>query len=192
MFSRLEHLGVLTQANVLDLFSGSGALGLEAISRGARRATLVDSSTAANRCGTANAKNLGVSAQVLVVNDDAIRYSAAMSRSGGVFGSNLRLAPPDTPEAKGAALQAARERAVNLVFLDPPYEFDNERLGQVLANLLRCQLLPQGAVVVVERGTRTEMPTWPQGYLATGEKRYGETIVYYLEVTDGPVLEVSE
>jgi 16S rRNA (guanine966-N2)-methyltransferase len=197
VFSKLEHGGIIEQAGVLDLFSGSGALGFEAISRGARRATLVDSAKAANRCATANAQTLGVTKQVLVVNDDAVRYSAAMSRGGGLQGVNLRIAPHDSSISEDDSANAQRalaeqaamkSRAVDLVFLDPPYDYPNAHVEQILANLLRCQLMPQGSVIVVERGTRTPELTLPAGLQAEAIKKYGETVVYFLTVSSGPVL----
>jgi len=191
IFSKLQHDGALTEARVLDLFAGSGALGIEAISRGAKTALLVDSGKKAVAAAQRNVAALGLADQVRVVADDAARYTAAMSRSGGLTAPNLRMLSPDAaqnPELATALQQAAADRAITLVFLDPPYDYPETDLAKVLENLMRTGLLPQGAVVVVERGTRTPPPTWPPGMEQTTFKTYGETVVYYAEVVEGPVL----
>ena len=104
-------------AAVLDLFAGSGALGLEALSRGAVRATFVESAPAAQRALRANVEALGAEAEL--VRADALRW--------------LRSAPP------GA-------RQYDLVFLDPPYRHA-ERLAQPLSEALPAVLAPGAVVV---------------------------------------------
>ena len=80
IFSRLEHMGVIEDARVLDLYAGSGALGFEAISRGATSLTLVDSSAAAIRTLK---KNLPLVPEALVIGADAL--SAVSNRLSGSF-----------------------------------------------------------------------------------------------------------
>ena len=104
-------------ARVLDLFAGSGALGLEALSRGAAEATFVDSAPVAIRTVRANLEALGGTAEVRRA--DALRY----------LGS-----------ASGAA------RQYDLVFLDPPYRLAG-RLGSELTAALPAVLAPGAAVV---------------------------------------------
>ena len=189
LFSKLEHDGCVAGANVLDLFSGSGALGLEAVSRGARQATLVDSARDAVKVATENVKALGVPDRVRVVSDDAERYTAAMCRAGGLAGANLRIAPADgNPALQAALAQQAANRAVNLVLMDPPYDYSEADLTKVLGNLVRTGLLVQGAVIVVERSNRSPEPTWPFGLASIGKKTYGETAVYFAEPVNAPEL----
>jgi 16S rRNA (guanine966-N2)-methyltransferase len=104
-------------ARVLDLFAGSGALGLEALSRGAAGVTFVDSAQPAIRSLRANLAALGADAEV--VRADAVRW------------------------LRGAS---ARSRQYDLVFLDPPYRLA-ERLGRPLSDALPAVLGPSAVVV---------------------------------------------
>ncbi|HEV6952026.1 MAG TPA: 16S rRNA (guanine(966)-N(2))-methyltransferase RsmD [Promicromonospora sp.] len=153
IFSRLEHLGVLDGARVLDLYAGSGALGLEAASRGAAVVTLVDSARAATDVARRNATTLGLTG-VRVVTATAERHAAGLGPAG-----------------------------LDLVFLDPPYDLAEEALAAVLGHLAAPGVLADGAVVVVERSTRTPEPSWPAGMERFARKDYGETAVYYAEPT---------
>jgi len=186
IFSKLMHDDVLEGAQVLDLFAGSGALGLEAISRGAKSAVLLDSSKKATATAQKNIEALGVAGRARVATDDAIRYTAAMSRAGGLTAPNLRLAIPNAqqnPELAAALAEQNAKRAITLVFLDPPYNYPENDLTKVLENLVRTGLLVPGATIVVERGSRTPPPTLPNGMNLTATKTYGETAVYYAKAT---------
>ncbi|WP_423463404.1 16S rRNA (guanine(966)-N(2))-methyltransferase RsmD [Promicromonospora sp. MS192] len=157
VFSRLEHLDVLDGARVLDLYAGSGALGLEAASRGAATVTLVDSARPATDVARRNVATLGLTG-VRVVTDTAERFAAALAGPGQAPGPGL-----------------------DLVFLDPPYDLGEDALAVVLAHLAVPGVLADGAVVVVERSTRTPEPAWPDGLERFARKDYGETVVYYAE-----------
>jgi len=102
LFSRLEHLGAVADAQVLDLYAGSGALGLEAASRGATRVVLVESDPAAARVCRANVRSLGLSGTVEVAPVKAERY---LAHAVGAF---------------------------DLVLLDPPYALGADDLADVL------------------------------------------------------------
>jgi 16S rRNA (guanine966-N2)-methyltransferase len=65
------------------------------------------------------------------------------------------------------------------VFLDPPYPLDEPALAAVLAKLVPH--LGEGAVVVVERSSRSPEPAWPQGMERFAEKKYGETRLWFTE-----------
>lgn len=153
LFSRLEHRGLLDGTTVLDLYAGSGALGLEAASRGAATVLLVESHRAAAKVIRAN---------VGVVGHPAVRLVA------------------DTVERALAAGPPAGTR-MDLVLLDPPYDVTEEALAGVLAALVERQWLAPEAFVVVERSSRSPQPTWPEGLELSGEKRYGETAVWFAE-----------
>lgn len=118
LFSRLEHQGIVVGANVLDLYAGSGAVGLEAASRGAERVTLVESSKDAVEVCRRNATNLGLDDQVTVVGAKAERFVQSIS-----------------PEPW------------DLVLLDPPYDLDDVELATVLAGVVPS-LAPSAIVVV--------------------------------------------
>lgn len=122
-------LGPLDGAVVLDLFAGSGALGLEAVSRGAARADLVERDARAAAVARANAEALGLG------RDEVAVWRIAARR----------------------ALQDARRRGAtyDLVLLDPPYR-DAPRLGRELSEPVAAVLAP-GARVVTESDRRMPM-----------------------------------
>lgn len=155
LFGALEARGVLHGAAVLDLFAGSGALGLEAASRGASGVVLVDSSRQAVEVARRNVAGLGL-AGVRVVHAPVLRY----------------LAPPVRPG----------ERPADVALLDPPYTVDEGALAQVLQALDGGHLGP-GAVVVVERDARSQQPRWPAGWTAEGARRYGDTALWTATAT---------
>ncbi|GHH67860.1 RsmD family RNA methyltransferase [Promicromonospora soli] len=170
IFSRLEHLDVLDGARVLDLYAGSGALGLEAASRGAASVTLVDSARPAADVARRNVAGLGLTG-VRVVAETAERFAAALAGAASGRGTGLR------PGASSGG-------ALDLVFLDPPYDLAEDALAIVLTHLAAPGVLAGGAVVVVERSIRTPEPAWPDGLAPFARKDYGETAVYYAEPSD--------
>ena len=155
LFGRLEHYGALDGARVLDLCAGSGALGLEAASRGAGEVVLVDSSRTAVAVCRANIRALGLR---------GVRAACAKATS---FLAGPAFAPMD------------------LVLLDPPYELSEEELTAILTPLVRGEdpWLAPHAVVAVERSTRSPEPTWPEGLGRFADKRYGETTIWFAEPT---------
>lgn len=157
LFSRLEHEGVVGGARVLDLFAGSGALGLEAASRGAAQVLLVDSGREAARACRRNVADLGLEG-VAVVQQVAV--------------PTLLGAVPDRP--------------YDLVLLDPPYPLADDDLAGVLARLVDGDWLAEEAVVVVERGTRSPEPAWPAGLVRFDQRRYGETTLWFAEPEPAP------
>jgi 16S rRNA (guanine966-N2)-methyltransferase len=98
----------LPEANVLDLFAGSGALGLEALSRGARHATFVEKASGPLRALQANVHKLGAEAEVDVVRGDALKYAATLDT--GAFDIAFADPPYGTGEAEGLA-ELFRERS---------------------------------------------------------------------------------
>lgn len=153
LFGRLEHYGVVDGARVLDLCAGSGALGLEAASRGATDVTLVDAARAAAQVCQANTRALG-------------------------------LRGVRTVTAKVATFLAGPAGApVDLVLIDPPYDVDEAGIVAMLEPLARTEdpWLAPGAVVVLERSSRSPEPSWPAGLRRFSEKKYGETVVWFAE-----------
>ncbi len=179
--ARAAARGPLAGHAVLDLFAGSGALGVEALSRGAEHCTFVESAAPALRALRGNLERLGVP----VTRAGGAPAGAALHPAGG---SRESGAPPAGCSAvvlaadvrRALAADARRGARYTLVFADPPYDL----YGQVrpaLVSLLGRVLVP-GAVLVVESaaGTPAGLP-WP----VVREKRYGDTRVTVL-VTDGP------
>ena len=150
LFSRLDHMNVLEEATVLDLYAGTGALGLEALSRGASSATLVEKASGAARVATANVRSTGLSARVVTADSRAYL--------GG------RSAEPLSGE-------------VDLVFIDPPYDIAEEEMTAVLEGL--APWIGPDALVVVERSTRAPAPTWPAFLVLEDTRAWGETVAYF-------------
>ena len=150
LFSRLDHMNVLEGATVLDLYAGTGALGLEALSRGASSATLVEKASGAARVATANVRSTGLSARVVTADSRAYL--------GG------RSAEPLSGE-------------VDLVFIDPPYDIAEEEMTAVLEGL--APWIGPDALVVVERSTRAPAPTWPAFLVLEDTRAWGETVAYF-------------
>ena len=172
IFSRLEHLGVVDDARVLDLYAGSGALGLEAASRGAVDVTLVDSARAAADVARRNVAALGLGG-VRVVTQPAEAFVAGVAAAAA-----QRTAAGGEAEASGAGRPG--HGPYHLVLVDPPYDVTAEALERVLAHLAVPGVLDPAAVVVVERSTRTPEPSWPDGWELVARKDYGETTVFFV------------
>jgi len=153
-------LGSLEGAAVVDLFAGSGALGIEALSRGAAHADFVEHDAAARRVLEENLRELG------------------LTGSGTVWALEL-------PRGLGR-LRAALARA-DLVLVDPPYGGGPARA--TLAALGEAGLLGRDARVVLEHHAKDEVPE-STGCLARMRlRRYGETMVSTYQVAAGPAAE---
>ena len=155
IFSRLEARDLLEGARVVDLYAGTGALALEAASRGAALAWMVERDGKAAAVCVTNLKSV---AKALL--KDEIEFDGkVINKSVSAF-----LASPGVTE-------------LNLVFIDPPYEVGN---AEVVENLEALKPLLKDATIVVERSSRTEVPTWPAGYNLDDTKSYGDTVTYWL------------
>jgi 16S rRNA (guanine966-N2)-methyltransferase len=149
--SLLSELGTFDGAAVLDLYAGSGAIGLEALSRGAGRVLLVESDARAAAVIKANVAAVALPGATVAV-DRAERLLAR-------------------PPADG------RNR-YDLVIADPPYAVTGEAVSRVLT-LLQGGWLADGALVVIERATRSGPLDWPPGFLPGKSRRYGEATFWY-------------
>ena len=154
LFSRLDHQGAVAGRAVLDLYAGSGALGLEAASRGARAVVLVEAAREAASTCRENAKVLGLAGAVRV---EAVRVE-----------SYLRATPAER---------------FDLALLDPPYDLADEVLAADLRALAERWLAP-GAVVVVERGRRATAPRWPERMEGEPPRAYGDTLLWFATVKE--------
>ena len=153
LFSRLEHLDVIERSRVLDLYAGSGALGLEAASRGAQEVVLVESARAAADVCRRNAARLGLPA-VQVVAERVLPY----------LGRPVR-------------------RAADLVLVDPPYELAEADLAAVLEALVPHLADDAVVVVERStRSPEPSWPAQdgvPRGLVVTEDRRYGETVLWF-------------
>jgi 16S rRNA (guanine(966)-N(2))-methyltransferase RsmD len=132
---------------VLDLYAGSGALGLEALSRGAASVLFVESDS---RAVTVIKRNIA-----------ALGLPGATVRRGAV----------------ASVLAAGADEPVDLVLADPPYEVSTAEIDALLDSLDRNGWLRSGSVVVVERAASSPEITWPSGWTAWDNRRYGDTRV---------------
>lgn len=155
IFSRLESRAVIDGARVLDLYAGTGALALEAASRGAALTWMVERDGKAAAVCVANLK---IVAKALL-KEEVEFEGKVVNKSVTSF-----LATPG-------------EFDFNLVFIDPPYEITND---EVVADLEALKEILKDATVVVERSSRSDAPVWPAGYTLDDEKSYGDTVVYWL------------
>ncbi len=149
LFSSLATLVDLEGCRFADLYAGSGAVGIEALSRGAAHALFVESSPKATRVLWENLAALGVAHAAEVV---TAPVASALARGPG--------------------------EPYDVVFADPPYRLGTTALQQVLGDLAANGWLADDAVVVVERGKR-EPWDWPDGFAALRDRTYGDTRLWY-------------
>ncbi|MHA7303941.1 16S rRNA (guanine(966)-N(2))-methyltransferase RsmD [Arthrobacter sp. TMN-49] len=156
LFSRLESMNMLAGVRVLDLYAGSGSLGVESASRGAKSVELVEFNDKAAAVCQLNAQ---------LVNK--------------VLGTKAVTVQRSKVETFLARVAETGVDQWDLVFLDPPYPLTEEELALVLS--LLAPRLSSYAVVVVERSARTPEPSWPQTLERFAEKKYGETRLWFAE-----------
>lgn len=151
MFGSLESADAIDDARVLDLYAGSGALGLEALSRGARSADLVEQ----NRAAAAVVR----------------RNAAVVARAGGLPAARVHE----------SAVRPYLLRATgpfDLVFTDPPYDLSDSAMDDDLRAL--SPLLSAQALVVIERAKRSAVPDLATaGLELVREKNYGDTTLWW-------------
>lgn len=139
----------VVDATVLDLYAGSGGLAIEALSRGAARAVLVDSDRDAVTAIRANLDTTGLVDRATV----SQRPVATFVKRGG----------PGGP--------------FDLVLLDPPYDLPSAEVTDVLAGLAAAGVVAPGATVVIERGRGSGAVTLPEGWDVRRERTYGDTLL---------------
>jgi 16S rRNA (guanine966-N2)-methyltransferase len=152
LFGALESADALDGARVLDLYAGSGALGLEALSRGGVSADLVERANAAAGVAHRNAQ----------------RVAKALGAPARVHRQDVR------------GWLRARTGSFDLVFTDPPYDLADADLGEDLREIAR--ILEHDGLVVVERAARSPEPTWADAGLELVRGRtYGDTAVWWAQ-----------
>ena len=157
LFNALGSLDAVVGARVLDLFAGSGALGIEALSRGAASCTFVDSDRSARETVETNLRTTGLGARATVVTDSADRWLRGVG-TGTSF---------------------------DLVLLDPPYATTDAEWSELLRAISSIARRDDGSpgVVVVESDRSVPVPA---GWDALREKGYGSTIVSVLQPPEPP------
>jgi 16S rRNA (guanine966-N2)-methyltransferase len=149
LFNSLAGLTHLDGARLLDLYAGTGAVGLEALSRGAAEAVFVESGRTALAVLRRNIETVGLPGAQVV----------------------------DRPVA--GYLAGPATGAFEVVFADPPYAIDDDALAGVLAALAEQAWLAADAVVVVERSARADGPRWPIKITELRSRRYGDGVRWY-------------
>ena len=152
-------VGPLDGARVLDLYAGSGAVGLEALSRGAGHVLLVESGARAARVIRENIEAIGLAGAEVITD----RVERVLARGPGPAGGRY-----------------------DVVFADPPYALPDREVSAMLSLLAggddtvadRAWLAP-GALVIVERASRSGPVRWPEGYVPDRARRYGEATFWY-------------
>jgi len=151
-------------ATVLDLFCGSGALGIEALSRGATRVTFVDADRAAVTVVETNCKRLGLEQQARVLRRDVLR--------------------------PGPWIRPVGAKDYTLLFVDPPYKMSADPAGQAQLAAMAQALVGLGcvapgaiAMIRAERGVKLGLP-WPGFELVDG-RSYGTTTLYLMTHAGG-------
>ncbi len=140
-------------ARVLDLFAGTGALGIEALSRGATEAVLVERNRAAAATIAENLERTRLAGRAVVVRDDVSRFLMRDDKNGGPF---------------------------DLVLVDPPYELEGAGLQEVLARLAHGWLSGRDWTVALTRRKGSSTPVIPIHWSAARRLEYGDTLVLLL------------
>jgi 16S rRNA (guanine966-N2)-methyltransferase len=163
LFSAIESwCGSLAGLRFLDLYAGSGAVGIEAWSRGAGVVTLVEHDRRTARLVSANASALGFHTADVIA---------------GTVARTLNRSPA---------------AAYDLVFSDPPYDLSEDSVHTDLELLVAHRWLVPGALVIIERPRRATQPRWPSGIEPGAHKRYGETSLWYGHAAEDHAFEPHE
>lgn len=158
VFSHLDSWGLVRGASVLDLFAGTGALGIEALSRGAQSLVAVESA------GLAAALINGTLTQLKRSKAWRPELSArVMRRRAEVF------------------IDSYHGASFDLVFIDPPYAYATEECNALLEALAQGEATGPDTMIVIERSARSDALTPPAGWHEADARKYGETAVIYLE-----------
>ena len=160
LFSRLESWDLLAGARVLDLFAGSGALGIEAASRGARQVVLVEK---APKAASVCQQNAALVNKVLKSTVVSVQRGSVDSVLDSFVNTSTGLAT----------------RTFDVVLLDPPYPLTDAELEITLQKI--ANVLAEDATVIVERSSRSPEPSWPEELENFSDIKYGETHLWFAE-----------
>ena len=156
LFSTLEsEFGSINDLTVLDLYCGSGAVGAEALSRGAAVVYAVDNDEKATNVARQNF--------ALLENISGIGTTSVITSSVGKF------------------LDKTSELQFDVVFLDPPYDLPNNEIEKTLSSLVKNGFLKSSAVIAIERDSKSKRLNWPLGLKELKERKYGAATIFYAE-----------
>jgi 16S rRNA (guanine966-N2)-methyltransferase len=154
LFSSLaSEFGTFEGLHVLDLFGGSGAIGLESLSRGATSVHIVEKDDEAQK--------------TIETNFEIVKKSNPTG-SFYLYGMSAERFLKDAPKDK-----------YHLVYIDPPYDFSNQAVEDVLSALHDYEFLSSDAFIAVERTARGAQFIWPDAFVPARERKYGQATIYY-------------
>lgn len=154
LFSSLtSEFGSFDGLHVLDLFGGSGAIGLESLSRGASLVHIVEKDDEAQK--------------TIENNFELVQKSNPLGKFQ-LFGMSAERFLKDIPKVK-----------YHLVYIDPPYEFSNQAVEDVLTALYDGEFLSSDSFIAVERTARQAQFIWPDAFAPVRERNYGQATIYY-------------
>jgi len=148
-----SEFGTFEGLHVLDLFGGSGAIGLESLSRGATSVHVVEKDDEAQK--------------TIETNFEIVKKSNPMG-SFHLYGMSAERFLKDAPKDK-----------YHLVYIDPPYDFSNQAVEDVLSALHDYEFLSSDAFIAVERTARAAQFIWPDAFVPARERKYGQATIYY-------------
>jgi 16S rRNA (guanine966-N2)-methyltransferase len=154
LFSSLtSEFGTFEGLHVLDLFGGSGAIGLESLSRGATSVHIVEKDDEAQK--------------TIETNFEIVKKSNPTGNFH-LYGMSAERFLKDAPKYK-----------YHLVYIDPPYDFSNQAVEDVLSALHDYEFLSSDAFIAVERTARGAQFIWPDAFVPARERKYGQATIYY-------------
>ena len=154
LFSSLtSEFGSFEGLHVLDLFGGSGAIALESLSRGATLVHVVEKDD---------------EAQKTIENNYELVKKSNPSGKLQLFGMSAERFLKELPKTK-----------YHLVYIDPPYDFSNQTVEDVLSALYDGEFLSSDAFIAVERTARGAQFIWPDAFAPARERNYGQATIYY-------------
>jgi 16S rRNA (guanine966-N2)-methyltransferase len=187
-------VGPLAGTRVLDLYAGSGAVGLEALSRGAEHVLLVEHGARAARVIRANIDAIGLPGAAVIADrvervlargpapapSQASPSQASPSQASPSRASPSQAGPSQTGPSQADPSPAATNGArYDVVFADPPYAMADADVSRMLSLLADRPWLAPGALVIVERATRSGTLRWPDGFVPDRARKYGEATLWY-------------
>jgi 16S rRNA (guanine966-N2)-methyltransferase len=151
--SLISNFGTLEGLHFLDMFAGSGAVGVEALSRGAALVEAVESNS--------------LSADICEQN------FALLSKTEGI--GNFKVHVKSVFEFLNNSVQNSYE----IIYIDPPYEVANTEVEKILKKIFALNLLSQHGVIAIERDAKAEAFTWPDGFQEQKIRSYGAGSIHY-------------
>jgi len=170
--------GSLAGAHVLDLYAGSGAVGLEALSRGAEHVLLVEHGARAARVIRANIDAIGLPGAAVIADRVERVLARGPAPAPGHAGQSY-AGPAPAPGQAGPGQPGPNDARYDVVFADPPYAMADADVSGMLSMLADRPWLAPGALVIVERATRSGPLRWPDGFVPDRARKYGEATLWY-------------